>query len=118
MAGSPGSSRSTRRLENPLARGLACYADFFDTFGDFGGYVDHFLLNDLVAGKYVSVRFFKAFDDFTGDPLPVVSLAEYREYMRRSMDFITARNDRIAHYASSELMHQPYPTTPGCSAHR
>ncbi len=88
---------------SPLAETLAWYGDFFDLFGDFGGYVDHFLLNDLVKDGYSSVRFYKEFDDFAGDPLPAASVAEYREYMRRSTDFIRARNERIAHYASSEL---------------
>lgn len=32
---------------NPLADVLARHSDFFDLFGDFRGYVDHFLLNDL-----------------------------------------------------------------------
>jgi len=49
------------------------------------------------------VRFFKAFDGFETDPLPAGSLAEYREYMRRSMAFIRARNKRIADYASADL---------------
>ena len=87
---------------SPLADALEPYADFFGLFGDFGGYVDHFLLNDLVDDGYASVRFFKDFDDFAGDPLPAGSVAEYREYMRLSMDFIRARNERIARYASSE----------------
>jgi hypothetical protein len=43
-----------------------------------------------------AVRFLAAFDDFTGDPLPGNSVAEYREYMLRSMHFIRARNQRIA----------------------
>ena len=52
-----------------MAGVLAWYGDFFDLFGDFGGYVDHFLLNDLVESGYAAVRFFKEFDDFAGDPL-------------------------------------------------
>jgi len=70
---------------------------------DFRGYVEHFLLNDLVTYDFASVRFFKAFDGFETDPLPAGSLAEYREYMRRSMAFIRARNKRIADYASADL---------------
>jgi hypothetical protein len=80
---------------------LGWYGDFFALFADFPGYVDHFLLNDLVADDYGAVRFWKDFDDFTGDPLPAGSVAEYREYMTRSMDFITARNERIDRYGSS-----------------
>ena len=63
---------------SPPADVLASYGDFFDLFGDFGGYVDHFLLNDLVESGYASVRFFKEFDDFAGDPSPAASVAEYR----------------------------------------
>lgn len=48
------------------------------------------------------MRFFQDFNDFAGDPLPVASVAEYREYMSRSMDFVQARNERIARYASQE----------------
>jgi hypothetical protein len=88
---------------SPLADDLAWYGAFFDLFGDFRGYVDHFLLNDLVDVDYASAKFLKPFDDFAGDPLPAASVAEYQEYMIRSMDFISARNERIAQFASSEL---------------
>jgi hypothetical protein len=90
-------------LASPLGDVLALNADFFGLFGDFSGYVDHFLLNDLVTPDYASVRFLKEFDDFAGDPLPADSAAEYREYMERSMAFIQARNERIARYASAML---------------
>jgi hypothetical protein len=84
---------------NPLGNALAVHAGFFGLFGDFAGYVDHFLLNDLVTGDYASVRFYTEFDDFPSDPLPASSVAEYREYMRRLIDFIRARNARIDGYA-------------------
>lgn len=85
---------------SPLAGTAGYHADFFNLFGSFAGYVDHFLLNDLVTDDYASVRFFKTFDGFAGDPLPAASVDEYREYMRRSMEFISARNQRIARYAA------------------
>ena len=88
---------------SPLAETLTRYGAFFDLFRDFSGYVDHFLLNDLVNDGYSSVRFYKEFDDFADDPLPAASVAEYREYMRCSMDFIRVRNERVADYASSAL---------------
>jgi hypothetical protein len=91
---------------SPLADNLVRYGAFFDLFGDFRGYVDHFLLNDLVAVDYSSVKFLKAFDYFAGDPLPAANVAEYQQYMIRSMDFISARNARIAQFASSELHDQ------------
>ncbi len=86
---------------SPLGNTLATYAGFFGLFGDFAGYVDHFLLNDLVDDDYNSVRFYTESGDFLGDPLPAGSVAEYREYMRRSMDFIRARNVRIDRYAAA-----------------
>jgi hypothetical protein len=86
---------------SPLGGVLARYAKFFALFADFRGYVDHFLLNDLVTRDCESVRFLKEFDDFANDPLPAQSVAEYREYMTRSMEFVSARNGRIARYATT-----------------
>lgn len=90
-------------IPSPLGNAFAWYSNFFDLFGDFQGYVDHFLLNDLVEDDYLSVRFWTEFADFVGSPLPMRSVVEYREYMGRSMDFIRARNERIDTYASSAL---------------
>jgi hypothetical protein len=90
--------RHYRGEPSPLAAALAWYGDFFGIFGGFSGFVDHFLLNDLVDSSG-SVRFFIGSGDFAGDPLPVASAGEYVRYMDRSMDFIRARNERIAQYA-------------------
>lgn len=88
-------------LESPLSEPLAWHGPFFDLFGSFIGYVDHFLLNDWVAADYGSIEFLKDFDDFVGDPLPAGSPGEYHEYMRRSMTCVARRNERIADYARS-----------------
>ena len=37
--------------------------------------------------------------DFRGTPLPMASVDEYRTYMERSMEFVRARNIRIARVA-------------------
>lgn len=87
---------------SPLRETLDGHTEFFALFGSFAGYVDHFLLNDLVTDDYHAVRFFKAFDNFSGDALPSASVVEYREYMRRSMAFVRARNERIARWAASD----------------
>jgi hypothetical protein len=79
--------------DSPLALTLARYTDFFALFGDFCGYVDFFLLQDLVAGDG-SVRFFMQFDDFRSPAVPR-ELRTYREYRRRSIEFVKARNRRI-----------------------
>ena len=85
---------------NPLGDVLGRHADFFSLFDDFRGYVDHFLLNDLVTDGAEAVRFWKASDNFEADPLPTSS-SEYRDYMVWSMQFIRARNQRIAERAAA-----------------
>ena len=50
---------------SPLGDVLARYSDFFALFGDFRGYVDFFLLQDLVTDDYSAVRCFMPFDDFS-----------------------------------------------------
>jgi hypothetical protein len=82
-------------VDHPLVNTFQWHAPFFDLFDDFCGYVEFFLLQDLVTSDYKSVRFFTDFDDFHRTPLPSASAGEYSEYMARSMDFIRARNARI-----------------------
>ena len=90
-------------LDSPLTEVLERHRDFFELFGDFRGYVDHFLLNDLVASDYGAVTNLTTFDGFAGDPLPCGSVDEYRSYMIRSMTFIAARNARIHRHATSQV---------------
>jgi hypothetical protein len=87
--------RQTSPLEAPLAR----YNTFFELFESFEGYVDFFLLNDLVADS--RVKFFLPFTGGFGTrPLPATK-PEYMEYMRNSMEFVLSRNKRIDHWAES-----------------
>ena len=79
--------------DSPLKNALARYSEFFTLFGDFGGYVNFFLLNDLVD-KSGNVKFFLPFNDFTKRSLPH-DLETYINYMQKSIDFINARNERI-----------------------
>jgi hypothetical protein len=81
---------------SPLTATLARYAEFFALFGDFRGYIDFFLLNDLVTVDY-NVRFFMPFADFESPSVPR-DLATYMEYRRRSIEFIEARNRRIQQF--------------------
>lgn len=78
-----------------LSPALARYPEFFALFGDFAGFVDFFLLHDLVDEATSKVKFFTPFEDFTASPLPA-TLDAYRGYRERSIEFIEARNDRIA----------------------
>jgi hypothetical protein len=77
---------------SPLAATLDRYADFFGLFGSFDGYVDFFLLGDLVQDG--QVKFYLPFDGEFGQPLPN-TVDEYIEYMANTMEFVAARNRRI-----------------------
>jgi hypothetical protein len=87
--------RHYRDERSPLSDTLARYRDFFGLFGDFQGYVRHFLLQDLVTDDCSAVRFFTPFDDFTTSPLPA-SIDAYRAYRQLAIHFIEARNRRIS----------------------
>ncbi len=89
-----GIRRHYLREESPLSAVLNRYADFFTLFENFRGYVDFFLLQDLVTEDRDHVRFFAAFADFTTPALPQ-DLPTYREFRRRSIEFVLARNQRI-----------------------
>lgn len=80
---------------SPLDDTLLRYADFFRLFEDFRGYVDFFLLQDLVSDDYAAVAFFTPFDNFTTPALPA-SLAGYEHYRAQTVGFVQARNGRIA----------------------
>ena len=80
--------------ESPLEVDLKRYADFFDLFGSFRGYVDFFLLQDLVSGDYSKVHFWLPFDDFTTPPLPA-DIDAYRSYRSEMLAWVSARNQRV-----------------------
>jgi hypothetical protein len=83
--------------DSPLADVLADQSDFFGLFEDFRGYVDFWLLQDLVDGE--QVRFWLPFDDFGGRAVPQ-DVDSYLAYSHGREEFITARNARIADHAS------------------
>lgn len=83
--------------KHPLSGPLERYADFFDLFGDFRGFVHFFLLEDIVTEDCASVRHFTPFDDFQTSPLPP-DKAAYLSYVEHAAAFIEARNRRIARY--------------------
>jgi hypothetical protein len=90
------------RQESPLSEVIERYRDFFALFGDFDGYVRFFLLDDLVDADSGEVKFFLPFVDFAAQALPV-DLTTYLEYRRLTIDFIHARNQRIAQWATEHL---------------
>ena len=63
-------------------------------FVDFRGYVDFFLLQDLVTDDYDTIRFFMPFDNFEPPSIPK-DLESYTEFRRRTIEFVTSRNCRI-----------------------
>jgi len=79
---------------SPLSETVARYADYFRLFGDFRGYVEFFLLHDLVTEDFAGVKFFSRFDDFNSSPVPA-SMAAYLDYRNLAVGFIEARNRRI-----------------------
>jgi hypothetical protein len=86
--------RHYRNERSPLSDTLARYADFFGLFGDFRGYVEFFLLQDLVTADCSAVKFFMPFEDFDSSPLPA-TIEAYRAYRQLATEFIEARNHRI-----------------------
>lgn len=81
--------------KSPLSDVLTRYARFFDLFGDFSGYVEFFLLHDLVSSDFSAVKLSAPFDDFSGSPIPN-GADEYRAYESAARAFIEARNQRIS----------------------
>ncbi|MDR0732466.1 MAG: hypothetical protein LBF08_00165 [Dysgonamonadaceae bacterium] len=79
---------------SPLYKTLLRYKTFFDLFDDFMGYVDFFLLQDLVDG-HGKIKFYFPFDDFTHPPV-FSTINDYLQYKGRVMEFIEKRNGRIA----------------------
>lgn len=54
----------------------------------------HFLLQDLVTDDGEAIDFFMSFDDFKKPHVPR-DVETYRDYRRRSIEFVRARNRRI-----------------------
>lgn len=86
--------RYYRQEDSPLAAALGRYPGFFALFGDFHGYVDFFLLQDLVSSDCQAVRFFTSFNDFSPPAIPR-DLDAYLGFRRLSIEFTEARNRRI-----------------------
>ena len=92
-----------QRLEHPLQNTLGSPINnfFFSLFKDFQGYVDFFLLQDLVDNSYERVNFFTATKTaFAGSPIPDTA-TEYRAYKKATLEFVRQRNGRIADWARS-----------------
>lgn len=80
--------------ESPLYPTLVRYKKFFELFINFDGYINFFLLNDLIC-ENTNIKFYLPFDNFKTRPT-FSSPDEYLIYKEGVMKFIKARNKRIA----------------------
>jgi hypothetical protein len=86
--------------QNPLQGVLTQNSSFFKLFESFAGYVDFFLLQDLVSPNYDSINFFIPIErNFESSPLPE-NKEQYMQYMHGSNNFTTKRNERIKQWSS------------------
>ena len=79
---------------NPLNETLLLYSNYFRLFQDFEGFVNFFLLQDLVSKDYSKVRFLLPFDNFNSNPVPQ-EFDEYKLFKNNLINFIDSRNKRI-----------------------
>lgn len=86
---------------SPLAETFGRYPEFFELFGDFRGYVEFWLLENLVAPSFEEVKFLLPFDEF--ETRVARNLAEWNEYRMNSVAFCEARNERIQRWATKHL---------------
>ena len=86
-------------MSNPLQEVLTQNAAFFKLFESFAGFVDFFLLQDLVDVNYESINFFTPIKQmFESLPLPA-SKEDYLQYMKSSTSFTAKRNERIKQWS-------------------
>lgn len=88
------------REGSPLSATLARYGEFFNLFGNFRGYVEFFLLHDMVNADCSGVKFFAPFTGFETPPVPA-GVEAYRAYRELAVAFIKARNNRILQSCSA-----------------
>ena len=84
---------------SPLTDTFVRYSSFFSLFSDFKGYVNFFLLQDLVDENCSEIKFWCQFKGFDHQPLPS-SVSEYRGYKNNLTSFVTARNKRIVSFSA------------------
>lgn len=78
---------------HPLATTSDRYRAFFDLFNDFAGYVDFWLLDDLIDADG-RVSLFLPSDDLTLPSVPR-TVDDYLEFGENPITFVIARNERI-----------------------
>ena len=81
---------------SPLYDTFLRYKNFFDLFGNFIGYVQFFLLDDLIDENQ-KIKFYLPFDNFNLRP-SFSNVEDYLTYKKGVMGFIRLRNERITEY--------------------
>jgi hypothetical protein len=83
--------------DSPLFSVLNADKNFFDLFVDFKGFVNFFLLQDLVTENYDAIKIWNEWEDFSENPVPETA-DDYLRFLQNERDFVEARNRRIAYY--------------------
>ena len=83
--------------KSPLWETFCRYKSWFKLFSDFKGYVDHFLLQDMVSSDFKHINFWHPFSEFDYSPLPS-DVISYKEYIQKVSDFVSMRNLRISKF--------------------
>ena len=84
--------------DSPLTETLNRYRNFFNLFDNFKGYVDFFLLQDLVQENYSSINYFLPSNNFINSPIPT-DIIQYKLYRKNMTEFINKRSKRIQKYS-------------------
>ena len=85
--------------KSPLYDTFLRYKPFFDLFENFMGYVNFFLLEDLIDENQ-NVKFYLPFNEFKKSP-SFTSVEDYLKYKNGVVNFVNARNKRIENYAKA-----------------
>lgn len=91
-----------RGEDSPLFKVLSRYKVFFDLFIDFKGYIEFFLLHDLVDDEFVSVKHFLPGGFPSQRRATPETSEEYLEYMQNAQYFLAARNQRILNWVNRD----------------
>lgn len=80
-------------IPSPLSKTLTRYQSFFNLFADFQGYVDFFLLNNLIDAQH-HVKFYLPFDGFNSIPT-FNGTEDYLIYKEGVTAFVEGRNEKM-----------------------
>lgn len=90
--------------KSPLYGTFLRYKNFFDLFESFIGYINFFLLDDLIDENQ-KIKFYLPFDCFKTNPI-LADIDDYLKYKKEVMKFIKSRNKRIEAYTEVSTKHK------------